>query len=262
MAKRRTGLPERMRYWLFLFCLFCTTGHADVPRVAAAADLKFALSEIAALYEKETGRAVGLSFGSSGHFARQIPQGAPFELFLSADEDYILKLAAAGWTQGGGHLYAIGRIALLVPHGAKLRADSELHDLTQALADGRIQRFAIANPEHAPYGRAARSVLQRAGLWENLQGKLVLGENVAQAAQFATSGSAQGGLVAWSLLKSPEVARLGTAALIPEDWHPPLRQRMALTRQAGSAARYFYDYLQQPAARAIFERYGFSLPGK
>jgi len=251
-----------MHFWLFLFSLFCVSAHADAPNVAAAADLKFALGEIAANYEKETGRAVKLSFGSSGNFARQIPQGAPFELFLSADEDYILKLAGQGWLRDEGRLYAIGRIALFVPHGSKLVADSALKDLAAALADGRVQRFAIANPEHAPYGRAARAALQQAGLWDKLQGRLVLGENVAQAAQFATSGSAQGGIVAWSLTKSPEVAKLGTAALLPEGWHPPLRQRMALTRQAGEEASRFYDYLQQPAARAVFERHGFSLPAR
>lgn len=251
-----------MRYWFLLLCFLALSARAEAPNVAAAADLKFALSEIAADYEKETGKAIKLSFGSSGNFARQIPQGAPFELFLSADEDYILKLAAEGLMQGEGRLYAIGRIALIVPAGSKLLADSELKDLVAAVADGRIQRFAIANPEHAPYGRAARAALQRAGVWEKLQGKLVLGENVAQAAQFATSGSAQGGIIAWSLARSPEVAKLGTAALIPESWHPPLRQRMALTRKAGDEARRFYDYLQQPAARAVFERYGFSLPAK
>jgi molybdate transport system substrate-binding protein len=251
-----------MRYWFSLFCFFAITAHAKAPNVAAAADLKFVLSEIAVGYEKETGQAVKLSFGSSGNFARQIPQGAPFELFLSADEAYILKLVEEGWMQGDGQLYAIGRIALLVPHGSKLVADSELKDLVAAVADGRIQRFAIANPEHAPYGRAARAVLERAGIWEKLQGKLVLGENVAQAAQFATGGSAQGGIVAWSLARSPEVARLGTTALIPDSWHPPLRQRMALTRKAGNEAQRFYDYLQQPAARAVFERHGFSLPAK
>lgn len=237
--------------------------HAAPPVVvAAAADLKFALSEIAADYEKDSGQTVKLAFGSSGNFARQIPQGAPFDLFLSADEDYVLKLAAQGFLRDEGALYAIGRIALLVPHGSKLRVDGELKDLVAAVADGRVQRFAIANPEHAPYGRAARAALQRAGIWDALQGRLVLGENVAQAAQFATSGSTQGGIVAWSLARSPEVAKLGESALLPADWHPPLRQRMALTRKAGADARRFYDYLQQPAARAVFERHGFTLPAR
>lgn len=251
---------------LLLACglgVYAAPGRAAPPVVvAAAADLKFALGEIAANYEKESGQAVQLAFGSSGNFARQIPQGAPFDLFLSADEDYVLKLAAQGFLRDEGALYAIGRIALLVPHGSKLRVDGELKDLVAAVADGRVQRFAIANPEHAPYGRAARAALQRVGVWEALQGRLVLGENVAQAAQFATSGSTQGGIVAWSLARSPEVAKLGESALLPADWHPPLRQRMALTRKAGEAAQRFYDYLRQPAARAVFERHGFTLPAR
>jgi len=171
-------------------------------------------------------------------------------------------LAAQGFLRDRGRLYAIGRIALLAPHGSPLPVDGELQGLAAALADGRLQRLAIANPEHAPYGRAARAALERAGLWQPLQGRLVLGDNVAQAARFALSGSAQGGIVAWSLVRSPELAKRGLAALIPESWHPPLRQRIALTRHAGEGAERFYDYLQQPAARAVFERYGFSLPAR
>lgn len=246
----------------FVLAVFTVLAHAEATRVAAAADLKFALGEIAASYEKDTGRKLLLSFGSSGNFARQIPQGAPFDLFLSADEAYIFRLAGQGLLRDDGQLYAIGRIALLVPHGSPLAVDGELRDLAAALADGRLQRLAIANPQHAPYGRAARAALEQAGLWQALQDKLVLGENVAQAAQFALSGSAQGGIVAWSLVKAPALARLGVAVLIPESWHPPLRQRMALTRRAGEDASLFYDYLQQPAARAVFERYGFSLPAR
>jgi molybdate transport system substrate-binding protein len=222
--------------------------------------LQFALAEIAADYARATGHQVRISYGSSGSFARQIAQGAPFELFLSADEEYILRLAAQGLLRDQGRLYAIGRLTLLVPHGSALTADSELRGLAAAIADGRLQRLAIATPEHAPYGRAARAALEHAGLWRALQGKLVLGENVAQAAQFALSGSAQGGIVAWSLSRSPELAKRSSAVLIPAAWHPPLRQRMALTRRAGEAAIRFYEYLQQPTARAVFERYGFALP--
>ena len=247
---------------LFLFGLFAVVADVRATSVAAAADLKFALGAIVAGYEKETGRKVVLAFGSSGNFARQIPQGAPFDLFMSADEEYIFRLAEQGLLRDQGRLYAIGRIALLVPNGSPLAVDGQLLGLAAALADGRLQRLAIANPQHAPYGRAARAALEHAGLWQSLQGKLVLGENVAQAAQFALSGSAQGGIVAWSLVKAPELASLGVAALIPENWHPPLRQRMALTRRAGEDASHFYDYLQQPAARAVFERYGFSLPAR
>jgi len=245
---------------LLLLCLLLLSGSAAAASVAAAADLKFALSEIAANFERERGGHVVLAFGSSGHFARQIPQGAPYELFLSADEEYIFQLARQRLLRDEGRLYAIGRLALLLPRGSPVAADGELRGLAGALATGKLQRLAIANPEHAPYGRAARAALERAGLWQPLQGRLVFGENVAQAAQFALSGSAQGGIVAWSLARSPELARRSVAALIPADWHPPLRQRMALTQRAGAEARRFYDYLQQPSARAVFARHGFALP--
>lgn len=237
---------------------------ADVPAIAAAADLKFALVEIAKAFESDTGRTLRLSFGSSGNFTQQIEQGAPFELFLSADETYIFRLADKGLTTNRGALYAVGRVVLFAPHGSPLKADAQLADLKSALADGRLKRFAIANPEHAPYGRAARAALQQAGLWEAIQPKLVLGENAAQATQFAAAGSSQGGIVPLSLSKAPEVARLGSFAVIPAEWHAtePLRQRMALTRKAGDTARAFYDYVQKPAARSLLVRHGFVLPGE
>jgi molybdate transport system substrate-binding protein len=151
---------------------------------------------------------------------------------------------------------------LFAPHGSPLRADDTLQDLRAAVADGRIRRFAIANPDHAPYGRAARAVLQHAGLWSAVEPRLVFGENAAQAMQFAASGSSQGGIAPLSLSMAPEVARLGSFATIPADWHAsePLRQRVVLTHRAGETARAFYAYLQAPSARAILVRYGFTLP--
>ncbi len=134
--------------------------------------------------------------------------------------------------------------------------------LRAALADGRIGKFAIANPEHAPYGRRAKEALTHAGLWDGLEGKLVLGENVSQAAQFATSGSAQGGIIAHSLALAPNVSKLGTFALIPQSWHRPLRQRMALLKGADHTARRFYDFVRGPRGRAILGRFGFVPPGK
>jgi molybdate transport system substrate-binding protein len=142
------------------------------------------------------------------------------------------------------------------------RVDGNLADLALALKDGRVQKFAIANPEHAPYGRAARAALLHTGLWEAIEPKLVLGENVSQATQFATSGSAQGGLIPLSLATAPAVADAGTFALVPESWHPPLRQRMVLLKGAGDTAKAFYVYMQSPAARVILKRYGFVLPGE
>jgi molybdate transport system substrate-binding protein len=235
---------------------------AETPHIAAASDLKFALEEIAAAFRTDTQKDVQLSFGSSGNFYRQIEQGAPFTLFLSADESFVNKLAEAGHALDQGTLYAIGRLVLFAPHGSPLKVDDRMTDLRAALDDGRVQRFAIANPEHAPYGRAAEQALRALGLWDALSSKLVLGENVSQAAQFATSGAAQGGIFAYSLALAPTVNKLGTFVLLPEELHAPLRQRMALLKGAGETAQTFYRYVQQPAARAIFQRYGFVLPGE
>ena len=233
-----------------------------IPNVAAASDLKFALDEIARVYEGETGRKVQLTYGSSGNFFQQIRQGAPFQMFMSADEGFVRQLKEAGRTVDEGVLYAIGRIVLFAPKGATWKADADMVDLRAAIADGQISRFAIANPEHAPYGRAAEEALRSQGLWDAVKPRLVLGENVSQAAQFATSGSSQGGIFAYSLALAPALASSGSYALIPADWHAPLRQRMALVKGAGRDAAAFYSYVQQPAARAVFRRYGFLLPGE
>ena len=232
------------------------------PVVAAASDLKFAVEEIAVRFSAETKRQVKLTFGSSGNFYRQIEQGAPFEMFMSADEDFAVKLAASGKTIDGGMLYATGRIVLFAPHGSSLKVDARMADLKAALSDGRVRRFAIANPEHAPYGRAAEQALTKLGLRNAIQPKLVLGENVSQAAQFATSGSTQGGIFAYSLALAPAVSKLGTYVLLPEDLHRPLRQRMVLIKGASETSRAFYAYLQQPVARATLRRYGFVLPSE
>ena len=233
----------------------------DAPVVAAASDLQFAVEEIAAAFTAETGMRVRLSLGSTGNFARQIREGAPFEIFMAADEKFIADLHAEGLTKDEGDLYAIGRIVVMVPHGSTLTPDAELNNLAEMLDAGRIGRFAIANPDHAPYGMRAREALITKGIWDDLQPFMVLGENVSQAAQFALSGNAEGGIIAYSLALAPQVAPQGTYELIPEDWHEPLRQRMALLNNAGPVAEAFYAYMMQPSAREIMDRYGFELPG-
>jgi molybdate transport system substrate-binding protein len=253
--KRMHGLALGLA-WMFS-CV--ASAWADVPVIAGAADLKFALEEIAVKFREDTKCDVKMVFGSSGNFYRQIEQGAPFQMFLSADESFVFKLADAGKTVDRGDLYALGRIAIIVPRGSPLKADGELNDLAAALNDGRLKKFAIANPEHAPYGKRAEEALKHAGLWERIKGKLVLGENVAQAAQFASSGSTQGGIIAYSLAKAPAVSALGEFALIPDAWHEPLRQRMVLIKGAGTTAQTFYRYMKQPAARTIMKRHGFVL---
>lgn len=232
------------------------------PVIAAAASLQSALPKVVEAFRAQGGGPLRVVFGSSGALTTQIEQGAPFELFLSADRPYVARLAARGLTLDGGVAYAEGRIALFAPTGSPLKADGQLKDLAAALKDGRLRRLAIANPDHAPYGRAAREALTHAGLWPAIQPRLVVGENIAQAAQFASTGAAQGGVIAWSLAVAPEFARRGRSALIPGDWHQPLDQQMVLLKGAGPIARAFYGYLQRPAARAILDRYGFILPAR
>jgi molybdate transport system substrate-binding protein len=238
------------------------TAPPDVPAVAAAADLKFALEELAESFRRDTRRDLKLLFGSSGTFATQIRHGAPFQMYLSADEDYVLKLRANGLTRDEGVLYAVGRIVLFAPPESPLNVDGEMKGLARLIKARRLQRFAIANPEHAPYGRRAEEALKHARLWEAIQPFLVFGENVAQAAHFAGSGSADGGIIALSLAKSKQIAKLGRYAVIPSEWHAPLKQRMVLLQGAGQTAQAFYAYVQQPAARVVLRRYGFVLPGE
>lgn len=232
----------------------------DRALVAAASDLQFALEDVAARFQEESGQEVRLSFGSSGNFARQLRQGAGFELFLSADEAYVEMLSEAGLTRDDGVLYALGRLVIIVPGESSLKADADLDDLAAALEEGRLRRFAIANPEHAPYGARAAEALRHKGLWEAIQPALILGENVSQAAQFAVSGNAEGGLVAYSLARSTALSERSEYALVPDSWHSPLRQRMVLMKDAGPTAQAFYEYLQQPEARRILRDYGFVLP--
>lgn len=256
MLRRFFGLS------LFFAMLPTLAPAQTAPTVAAASDLKFALEEIADRFKSQTGKEVRLTFGSSGNFTSQLLQGAPFEIFLSADEGFVFQLADADKTADRGVLYADGRIVLFAPKGSTLKPDAEFNSLRAALADGRIQRFAIANPEHAPYGRAAEQALKGQGLWDAIKPKLVLGENVSQTAQFASAGSAQGGIFAYSLALAPAIASLGSYAVIPSDWHAPLRQRMVLMKNAGETASAFYRFVQSPAARVIFRKFGFVLPGE
>ncbi|MET4102361.1 molybdate transport system substrate-binding protein [Roseovarius sp. MBR-78] len=232
----------------------------DAPVIAAASSLQFAVEDVAKAFTAKTGQKLRLSFGSTGNMSRQIREGAPFEMFLAADDATPTALHADGLTRDAGMVYAVGRVVLVAPNGSALNVEQGFDGVRTLLDSGHLTRFAIANPDHAPYGIAAREALIARGLWDDLQPVLVLGENVSQAAQFALSGNVEGGIIAYSLALAPEVAPRGTYALIPEDWHEPLRQRMVLLKDAGPVAKAFYAYMQQPAARAIMARYGFTLP--
>lgn len=232
------------------------TARAGRPApVAVAASVQRAMEEIAAQWMRASGRRVSITYGSSGNLVRQIQQGLPAELFLSADEGFALRLADAGLARGRGVIYARGRLALLTAKQSGIALDAQL----QGLKDGwaRVRKFAIANPELAPYGRAAREVLHSVGLWEAVQPKLVIGDNIAQATQFVATGAAEAGITALSLLAGAEAASLGRHVTLPDTLHAPLRQRMVLLAQAGAAATALYEYLQTEPAKAVFRRHGF-----
>jgi len=259
-----TALLSLLRTAVPVLAMWCVAGAwaaaRERPAIAAASNLKFALEEIARQFTAAQGAHVDLVFGSSGNLTRQILEGAPFELFLSADEEFVYKLADAGVTRDRGTIYARGRVVIFAPKGSPLETDPRLDGLRALLARGKVGRFAIANPEHAPYGRAAEAVLRAKDLWNRLRPSLVLGENVAQAARFATTGNAVGGLLPYSLVLARPLRDQGTYALLPADAHPPLKQRMVRLQRAGPVAERFYRYLQASAARDVLRRYGFGLP--
>jgi len=225
--------------------------------VAAAADLNYALKELAARFEKKTGDKVTLSFGSSGNLFSQIESGAPYDLFFSADEQYPQKLAAAGLLDPASlQIYAVGHLVLWVPNSSDLDPQKLKMDL---LAQPSVQRIAIANPQHAPYGRAAMAALVHFGLQDKLATKLVFGENISQAAQFVQSGSAQAGLIALSLAMSPAMKGAGKYWQLPPDSYPELRQAVGIVSASKrkQAAQAFLDYVTSPEGTAVLEQYGF-----
>ncbi len=236
----------------------CATVSAQELRVAAAADLQTALPAIAARFEQETGHHVALTFGSSGNFSTQIQNGAPFDLFMSADTEYPKHLEDGGFAvRGSSYEYATGRLVLWT------RRDSGI-DVSRGLAilaDGRVRRIAIANPAHAPYGRAAVAAIRHAGLYDRIQAKLVLGENVSQTAQFVQSGNADVGLVALALALSPALKEAGSYSEIPSEFYGPIEQTavvIAASTQKTLAVR-FIDVLKEPAIKAILQSYGFAV---
>ncbi len=228
--------------------------------VAAAADLTFAFDQAAARFQEQTGNAVKLSYGSSGNFYSQIINGAPYDVFFSADAEYPKRLEAAGLTEPGTlYDYAVGRIVLWVPSASRLDIRRGLRVLLQP----EVHKIAIANPQHAPYGRAALAALRHQGIYNQIKSKLVLGENVSQTAQFVASGSADAGIIALSLALAPPMKAKGRFVEIPAQDYPPIIQAAVILKSSRNmrVARQFVAFLRQPAGRALMERYGFVAPG-
>jgi molybdate transport system substrate-binding protein len=242
-----------------LLALFvATTAAAQSLTVAAASDLQPVLPEIAKRFEREMKIPVTTTFGSSGNFFAQIENGAPFDLFLSADVEYPGRLEDDGFAVRGSRIeYAVGRIVLWTRKDSGVNVSMGFG----ILASPRVRRIAIANPEHAPYGRAAIAALEHERLYQELKGKLVLGENVSQAAQFVQSGNADAGIFALSLAKAPPLRSAGTMYEIPDDWYRPIIQSAVVLENSRqkNAAKQFLDFLRRPEIARIFEQAGFSV---
>jgi molybdate transport system substrate-binding protein len=230
--------------------------------VAAAADLSTALKEIGDSFKKKTGVTVKLSFGASGALTQQIQNGAPFDLFFSADMDYPRQLIASGAADSASlYQYAEGRLVLWVPTDSTLDIE---HQGMNILLDPSVNKIAIANPQHAPYGRAAVAALKHAGMYDRVADRLVLGESVSQAAQFAESGNAQAGFVALAHAVAPGMNGKGRYWEVPADAYPPLAQGLVLLSGSHhkTEARQFLEYIKSKEAGELFRKYGFTLPEK
>ena len=264
--QKRIPLSPVQRFLLCLALIALAGGGNIAPAhaaeeltIAAAADLTFAFKDVAAKFQAQTGDSAKLSFGSSGNFFSQIQNGAPYDLFFSADISYAKKLEDAGLTEPGSlYKYAIGKIVLWVPADSKLEVSKGLSVLT----DPAIRKIAIANPEHAPYGRAAMAAIKHDGLYDRIKDKVVLGENISQTAQFVQSGNADIGIIALSLAISPTMKDKGKYFAVPAEDYPAIEQAAVILKSSKhkELAQKFVAFLKQSDTTALMERYGFVVP--
>ena len=244
---------------VLLVALICQSCSGQEITIAAAADLQPAMQEMAARFEKETGNTVKLIYGSSGNFFQQIQNGAPFDIFFSANLDYPRRLEAAGLTVPGGYYqYAKGKIVIWVPRESKIDLSSGM----QALLAPSVKKIAIANPQHAPYGQAAVAALQQENVYDKLKDKFVLGENISQTASFVVSGAADAGIIALSLVLSPNMRDKGRYVAIPDGDYPPIEQACVILGRSKNkdTARQFLSFLRTAAAGELLRSYGFDVP--
>jgi len=226
--------------------------------VAAAADLQFAMQEVAAQFQKETGKTVKLIYGSSGNFFQQIQNDAPFDMFFSANLDYPKKLEAAGLIEPGSfYEYAKGKIVIWVRNDSKLDLSSGI----RVLLDPSVKKLAVANPQHAPYGQAAVAAMQKENIYEKVKEKFVLGENISQTASFVVSGSADAGIVALSLALSPNMKDKGRYAEVPSGEYPAIAQACVILKSSKNkeAARQFLSFFKTGAVGDLLKKYGFDV---
>jgi molybdate transport system substrate-binding protein len=234
---------------------FCA---AQAITVAAAADLQFAMQDVAAGFQKETGKEVKLIYGSSGNFFQQIQNGAPFDMFFSANLDYPKKLESSGLTTPGSYYqYARGKIVVWVANDSKINIDSGL----KSLLEPAVKKIAVANPQHAPYGQAAVAAMKNEGVYEKVKDKFVLGENISQAASFVVSGAVDVGVVALSLALSPNMKNQGRYVEIPTTEYPPIEQACVILSSSKDkeTAKQFLSYIKTTAVADTLNRYGFDV---
>lgn len=232
---------------------------AEEITIAAASDLNFAFKDLVGEYEKATGNHVKLTLGSSGNFYAQIQNGAPFDLYFSADIGYPKKLEEAGLTVPGSlYRYAVGRIVIWTAHESRVNVAKGFN----ALLDPGVRKVAIANPKHAPYGRAAVAAMEQAQVYETVKDRLILGENISQAAQFIESGACDIGIIALSLALAPTMKTKGTYWEISDSYYPPLEQGAVILKQSKhpEAAKAFIEFLKSQPGQEVMKRYGFTLP--
>jgi molybdate transport system substrate-binding protein len=255
-------MAEKILILLLALVMFAGATWAEDISVAAAADLNFAMKDLAARYEQKSGNKIALSFGASGNFYSQIQSGAPYDLFFSADANYPTKLAVDGFIEKSSvRNYAVGHLVLWIPNSSKLDLQKLKMD---ALLQPSVQKIALANPDHAPYGRAAMAALEHFGLKERVGGKFVLGENVSQAVQFVQSGNAQAGLIPLSLALSPPMKAAGRYWELPADSYPAIQQAVGIlaSSKRQQAAQAFIDFVTSPEGATVLQQYGFALPAR
>ena len=238
--------------------LFSQLSVAQDLTVAAAADLQSVMQDIVAQFQKQTRKHVNVTYGSSGNFFQQIQNGAPFDIFFSANLDYPKKLEAAGFIEAGSYYqYAKGKIVVWVPNGSKIDVNSGV----KALLDPGVRKIAVANPQHAPYGQAAVAAMQKAGIYDKVEGKFVLGENISQTASFIMSGAADVGIVALSLALSPNMKDKGRYVEVPTADYPPIEQACAILSSSKNkeTAWQFLSFIKTAAVADTLKRYGFDV---
>lgn len=246
-----------MKLFNYFLCLFLYAGlstlQASEIKIAAASNLRYVLPILSIKFEQQTGHHINVSYAASGTLTTQIQHGAPFELFFSAAPSYISRLSQDGFNGGDAIDFARAQMVLFASADSLLNVDSDLEGIQKALENGDLRKIAIANPVHAPYGQAAQTLLEKAGIWQKIQPHLLIAENASQTLQFALSSQVDAGFVPYSYMLQPQIPSKGRYVILNES----LPQQAVLIRGASTAAKQFLDFIQTEQAKTIFRSQGF-----